>query len=70
MSGLARNLAPRGIRLNAVSPGPVFFEDGAWGRVQRERPAFYDEIVASIARGSMGTPEEIARVVAFRLGQR
>jgi NAD(P)-dependent dehydrogenase (short-subunit alcohol dehydrogenase family) len=65
VSGLARNLAPRGIRLNAVSPGPVFFEGGAWDRVQRERSAFYDEIVASIPRGSMGTPEEIARVVAF-----
>jgi len=65
VSGLARNLAPAGIRLNTVSPGPVFFAGGDWDRVQRDRPDFYAEIVASIPRGSMGTPEEIANVVAF-----
>jgi 3-oxoacyl-[acyl-carrier protein] reductase len=65
VSGLARNLAPHGIRLNTVSPGPVFFDGGNWDRVLRQRPDFYAEIVASIPRGSMGTPDEIARIVAF-----
>ncbi len=65
VSGLARNLAPLGIRCNAVSPGPVFFDGGAWDRVQRERGDFYNSILADIPRGTMGTPDEVANVVAF-----
>ena len=31
-SNLSQALATSGIRVNAVSPGPVFFEGGAWSR--------------------------------------
>jgi NAD(P)-dependent dehydrogenase (short-subunit alcohol dehydrogenase family) len=65
VSGLARNLASSGIRCNTVSPGPVFFEGGAWERVRQERPGHYDAVLASIPRGTMGTSEEVANVVAF-----
>ena len=65
VSGLARNLAGHGIRCNTVSPGPVFFEGGAWDRVRLERPEYYDAVLASIPRGTMGSAEEVANVVAF-----
>ncbi|WP_280219618.1 SDR family NAD(P)-dependent oxidoreductase [Nocardia neocaledoniensis] len=65
VAGLAHNLAAQGIRFNAVSPGPVFFDGGDWDRVQRERPAVYDRVLAAIPRGTMGTPDEVANVVTF-----
>jgi 3-oxoacyl-[acyl-carrier protein] reductase len=64
-AGLARNLAPHGIRFNTVSPGPVYFDGGVWDQVKQQRPAVYADVVAGITRGSMGTPEEVASVVAF-----
>ena len=65
VSGLARNLASRGIRCNTVSPGPVFFDGGAWDSVRQERPEHYEAVLATIARGTMGAAEEVANVVAF-----
>jgi 3-oxoacyl-[acyl-carrier protein] reductase len=64
-AGLSKTLAPQGIRVNAVSPGPVFVEGGAWDQVRSSRPEFYEGIVAQIPRGQLGTAEEVARIVAF-----
>lgn len=65
VKGLSRVLAPRGIRANLVSPGTVYFTDGFWGRVEREDPAYFAEMIGRNPLGRMGSPEEIARVVAF-----
>ncbi len=63
--GLARSLAPEGIRVNAVSPGNVYFEDGIWGRMERERPEFFAGMLAANPMGRMGTPEEVANAAVF-----
>jgi 3-oxoacyl-[acyl-carrier protein] reductase len=65
MKSLARELAPRGIRANVVSPGTTLFEDGYWGGVQRDQPAAFAEAIASNPTGHMATPADIARAVAF-----
>ncbi|MEU1956019.1 SDR family NAD(P)-dependent oxidoreductase [Nocardia rhamnosiphila] len=64
-AGLAKTLAPQGIRVNAVSPGPILVEGGVWEKVQAERPEYVEQVVAQIPSGRMGTAEEVARVVAF-----
>jgi len=58
---LAVELAPRGVRVNAVSPGvvevPRFLERGdAYDR---------DEYGASIPAGRVGKPDDVAPIVAF-----
>ena len=63
--GLARRLAPRGIRANTVSPGNTLFEGGSWGNAQKNRKEFFDEVLALIPTGRMGTPQEMAAAVAF-----
>lgn len=65
---LARELAPRGIRVNAVSPGPVetdFF--GRSGMPQAVIDGFGEAIKAQVPLGRFGRPEEVARVAAFLL---
>jgi 3-oxoacyl-[acyl-carrier protein] reductase len=62
---LAIELAPMGIRANAVSPGPIYIEDGSWGFIEKRAPQYFEENVAHHPSGRMGTPEEVANVVAF-----
>lgn len=62
---LAQHVGKKGVRVNSVSPGPIYFEGGAWEMIKGTQPKFYDWAVRQIPCGRMGTPEEIARVVAF-----
>ncbi len=59
-------LAPRGIRVNVISPGPV--DTPIWNRALDDpeaAAAMKRQVVAGIPIGRMGTPEEIARTVVF-----
>ncbi len=64
-SGLGHALAPKGIRVNTVSPGPIDFPGGAWDRLHQVRPEFYESIRARIPVGRLGRAEEVARAVTF-----
>jgi NAD(P)-dependent dehydrogenase (short-subunit alcohol dehydrogenase family) len=65
IKGLARNLAPRNIRANMVSPGNVFFEGGVWDSVRRNNPDMFGQMLARNPTGRMGKPEEVADAVVF-----
>lgn len=58
-------LTPKRIRVNAVAPGSIEFPGGVWDQRKTTDPKLYDGTLRSIPWGRMGTPEEIARVVAF-----
>lgn len=62
---LAVSLAPEGIRVNVISPGTIYVEDGFWGRMEREDPETYEQAFAANPMGRMGEPEEVARSIAF-----
>jgi len=62
---LSQALAPNGIRVNTVSPGPIYFEGGAWEFIKENMSELYDATLADIPQGHMGSPEEIANSVAF-----
>lgn len=65
MKGLSRALIRDGIRANTVSPGPIFAEDGIWGRIKRDDLQTFAEKVSQLPLGRMATPEEVANVVVF-----
>jgi 3-oxoacyl-[acyl-carrier protein] reductase len=64
-SDLSQALAPRGIRVNVVSPGPIYFEGGNWEMIKQAMPKIYEAALGQCAIGRMGTPEEVARAVVF-----
>jgi 3-oxoacyl-[acyl-carrier protein] reductase len=59
-----------GIRVNVVVPGAILFEGGWWDRVRRDEPEQFAAHVERIPHGRMGTPEEVAAVVAFLASSR
>jgi 3-oxoacyl-[acyl-carrier protein] reductase len=67
----AQELAPAGIRVNAVSPGSIMFPGGGWDSFQREHPEDFAVFLASqFPFGRLGRPEEVADVVSFLLSAR
>lgn len=62
---LAQDIAAEGTRVNTVSPGPVFFEGGVWDEIRAADPEFYEFALSLPALGRLGSPEEVARTVAF-----
>jgi len=62
---LAQALAKQGVRVNTVTPGPIYFEGGNWEMIKNAMPAVYQGALAQCAIGRMGTPEEVARAVVF-----
>ncbi len=60
--GLAREVGSEGIRVNAVSPGPI--DTGMLTEEKRER------IASIVALGRVGQPEEVADAVMYLLSDR
>ena len=63
--GLAHDLAPQGIRVNSVTPGPIFIEGGSWDFIKNNMADFYNATVADIPAGRMGKAEEVAAQIAL-----
>lgn len=59
--GLARSLAPQGVRVLAIAPGTVDTEFQRTGTT----PEMLEQLVRSNLLGRMGRPEEIGEIVAF-----
>ncbi|MEO0549268.1 MAG: SDR family oxidoreductase [Pseudomonadota bacterium] len=64
-SNLSRSVAPKGIRVNTISPGPIQIPGGAWDYIQANLPDFYNAIHASIPTGRLGNAEEVANLIVF-----
>jgi len=65
VKSLARDLAPKKVRANLVSPGSIYFEGGVWNTVEKSAPDFFKSVVARNPMGRMGTPQEVANAAVF-----
>jgi len=68
MKTLAMNheLVRDGITFNSVAPGAIMIPDTGWESEQKQKPEEFKEMVDSqFPLGRLGTPEEVANVVAF-----
>jgi len=58
-------LAKDRIRVNAIAPGSIEFDDGLWDRRRTEDPALYHATLAKIPFARFGHPREIADAALF-----
>ena len=64
-SALSQQLASKGIRVNTVSPGPVYIDGGSWDMIKTHMRPLYDQTIQAVAMGRLGTGEEVAKAIAF-----
>jgi 3-oxoacyl-[acyl-carrier protein] reductase len=62
---LSKDLAKEGIRVNIVSPGPIYFEGGPWDRVKARAPQMLTAAKEACVIGRLGEPQDIANAVVF-----
>jgi len=62
---LAQAWGPKGIRVNAISPGPIFFEGGNWDDIRQGAPDLYAATEAQAALGRIGTVDDVAKAIVF-----
>jgi NAD(P)-dependent dehydrogenase (short-subunit alcohol dehydrogenase family) len=64
---LSQTLGAKGVRVNCISPGSIYYEGSSWQRAEKANPAFFEMVRKAIPEGRLGTPEEVAAVGAFLL---
>lgn len=70
-AALGQELGPRGIRVNALSPGSVLFEGGGWDEFRRARPEDYERFAREdFPRGRLVSLDEVADTACFLLSPR
>jgi len=62
---LSKDVAKDGVRVNIVSPGPIYFEGGPWDRVKARAPQLFEAALRDCVIGRLGRPEDIANTVVF-----
>src|ERR1700722_1922198 len=62
---LSQYVGRKNVRVNTVSPGPVYFEGGAGEMIKGKQAKFYDWAMKQFPCCRMGSVEEIARVIVF-----
>lgn len=67
---LAAEFTPRGIRVNAIGPGPIDTPFLRAGRTEAEHAAALEAYRKRIPIGRMGRPEDVAFVVDFLMSER
>lgn len=62
---LSQTVGGDGVRVNVVSPGPIYFEGGSWDNIKQNMAPFYEQTVSQTPLGRLGSPEEVAQAVVF-----
>jgi 3-oxoacyl-[acyl-carrier protein] reductase len=63
---LAREFAPKNIRVNTIAPGSILIAGGIWEQLFRENPAFEKDFIShEMPAGRLGRPDEVAYAVVM-----
>ena len=67
---LAVEFTPKGVRVNAIGPGPIDTPLLASGRSEADHAAIKDKFARALPLGRMGRPEDVAVVVDFLMSEK
>ncbi len=62
---LATKLGKDNIRVNLVSPGPIYHDGGFWQMVEKNQPELFTRAKAVSVFNRLGTAQEVANAVTF-----
>jgi len=62
---LANKLGKDNIRVNLVSPGPIYHENGFWQSVEKHQPELFKRAEAISVFNRLGTAQEVANAAVF-----
>lgn len=65
VKSLAIEMAPKGVRVNMVSPGSILEDGNTWGRQRDAGSERYRRTLERNPMGRMGMPQEVAAPVVF-----
>jgi 3-oxoacyl-[acyl-carrier protein] reductase len=66
--GISRPLGLKGVRINAIAPGNILFDESVWAKKLREdKKAVAEMLYRDVALRSLGSPIDIANLVAYLL---
>jgi 3-oxoacyl-[acyl-carrier protein] reductase len=68
MKSLSIEMAPKGVRVNMVSPGSILEDGNTWGLQRDAGSERYKRTLSRNPMGRMGTPQEVAAPVVFLAG--
>ncbi len=64
--GIARPLGQQGVRINAVAPGNILFDDSVWSqKIAKDAAAVQGMIEREVALARFGAPQDVAELVAY-----
>jgi 3-oxoacyl-[acyl-carrier protein] reductase len=70
VTSMAREVAAKGVTVNAIAPGSILWEGGGWHRRQQADPEAIGEFVRrEMPLGRFGTVHEVAATVTFLCSQ-
>ncbi len=64
-SQLSQAYASKGIRVNTVSPGAIYYKGGNWEIIEEHMKPLYDATLAKMPTGRFGEPVEVAKAIVF-----
>jgi len=69
--GIARPLGRHGVRINAVAPGNILFDDSVWARrLDADRAEVESMLGREVSLRKLGSPEDVASIVAYLVSPR
>jgi 3-oxoacyl-[acyl-carrier protein] reductase len=64
--GIARPLGRDGVRINAVAPGNILFDDSVWARkLEADRDGVQSMLERDVPLAMLGTPDDVAALAVY-----
>ena len=64
--GMARPLGAQGIRINAVAPGNILFDDSTWsGKLADDPDSVKTMLQREVSLAALGSPQDVAELVTY-----
>jgi NAD(P)-dependent dehydrogenase (short-subunit alcohol dehydrogenase family) len=66
--GISRSLGKKGVRINAIGPGNILFDDSVWAqKLKDDKAAVAEMLDREVPLGKLGSPSDIANLTAYLL---